>query len=47
MKYFSIAFGSLRECQAVLILEELEATEAWKDLDRLGASLYKLIQNAR
>ena len=44
-KFFSIAMGSLRECQAILILEGLENTAAWNTLDNLGAHLYKLIQN--
>ena len=47
LKYFHIAQGSLRECQAILTLEQLENTEAWSKLDSLGAHLYKLIRNAR
>ena len=46
-RFFTIALGSLRECQAALQLEKLENTEADKVLDRLGAHLYKLIQNTR
>ena len=46
-RFFTIALGSLRECQAALHLEKLENTEAWKVLDKLGASLYLLIKNAR
>ena len=45
-RFFHIALSSLRECQAILILEELEETEAWKVLDRLGAHLYRLIERA-
>ena len=45
-RYFSIAMGSLRECQAILILESLKETEAWEILDKLGAHLFRLIQNA-
>ena len=45
-KFFSIAFGSVRECQAVLILEELEDTESWDTLDTLAAHLYRLIENS-
>jgi len=45
-KFFSIAFGSVRECQAVLIIEGLERTPLWDLLDNLAAHLYKLIQNA-
>ncbi|MCB0345761.1 MAG: four helix bundle protein [Bdellovibrionales bacterium] len=46
-RFFHIAMGSLRECQAVLIIEELQNSAEWKVLDNLGAHLYKLIQNAR
>ena len=47
IRFFSIAFGSLRECQAILILEQLETSPAWTILDQLAACLYKLIKNAR
>ena len=43
MKFFHVAFGSARECQAILILAELEGTQAWEALDKLLAHLYKLI----
>ena len=33
VRFFHIAMGSLRECQAVLILESLERTEEWRILD--------------
>ena len=46
-RFFNIAFGSLRECQALMIAENLDKTELFKLLDNLGAHLYKLIQNAR
>ena len=46
-RFFDIAMGSLRECQAVLILERLTDTEAWQVLDSLGAHLYRLIQRCR
>ena len=45
-RFFYIALGSLRECQAILILENLENTNIWNTLDKLGAHLYKLIQRA-
>ena len=45
-RYFSIALGSLRECQAALILAELECSESWLLLDKLGAHLFRLIKNA-
>ncbi len=47
VRFFTIAFGSLRECQAVLTLELLEDTEAWCLLDQLAAALYSLIKRAR
>ena len=46
-RYFYNALGSVRECQAVLILEEMEESKEWNLLDRLGGSVFKLIQNAR
>ena len=46
LRFFHIAFGSLRECQAVLILAELEASAAFKMLDSVAAHLYRLIQRA-
>jgi four helix bundle protein len=45
-RFFTIAMGSLRECQAILILGGLESTEAWDLLDTLAAHLFKLIRNA-
>ena len=45
-RFFSIAMGSLRECQAILIIENLEDTKIWEALDILGAHLFKLIQNS-
>jgi len=45
-KFFSIAFGSLRECQAILTLAEMENSQAWSALDNLAAHLYKLIERA-
>ena len=45
-RFFSIAFGSVRECQAILILANLEGSEAWKMLDTVAASLYTLIKRA-
>ncbi|MBX7138732.1 MAG: four helix bundle protein, partial [Oligoflexia bacterium] len=46
LRFFSIAFGSVRECQAILILHDLEGSPCWKSLDSVAASLYKLIHNA-
>ena len=45
-RFFNISLGSLRECQAILILEDMEDSREWKLLDKLGAHLYKLIQIA-
>ena len=46
-RFFQIAFGSLRECQAVLTLADLERSEAWQTLDKLAAHLFRLIKSAR
>jgi len=46
-QFFNIAMGSLRECQAVFILEGLQAEPAWATLDALGASLYCLLRAVR
>ena len=45
-KFFQIAFGSVRECQAILILEKLEESQSWETLDKLAAHLYRLIEKA-
>ena len=47
VRFFSIAMGSLRECQAILLIEGLDNSPAGVTLDRLGASLYRLIDNAK
>ena len=39
-RFYHIAFGSVRECQSLLIVEQLENTEAFKTLDSLAGSLY-------
>ena len=44
-RFFAIAFGSVRECQAVLDLAGLQASAACKTLDVLAAHLYRLIQS--
>ena len=43
-RFYSIAMGSLRECQAILQLSENEGSQAWKTLDTLAAHLVKLIR---
>ncbi|RMG42196.1 MAG: four helix bundle protein, partial [Candidatus Dadabacteria bacterium] len=45
-RFYRIAFGSLRECQAILQLE-LEESPAIKMADSLGAHLYKLLKNSK
>ena len=44
-KFFVIAFGSIRECQAILMIEELENSAIWKLLDSIGAHAFKLIRS--
>ena len=41
-RFYAIAFGSLRECQAILELEGISDPEIKKLADRLGAMLFKL-----
>src|SRR3954465_12092912 len=43
LRYYKIAFGSLRGCQAIVHLEELENLKARAKL--LGAMLYKLTRS--
>ena len=45
-RFFHIAFGSVRESQAILILANLESSESWQKLDCLAAHLHKLIKNS-
>ena len=47
IRFFSIAMGSLRECQAILLVEGLNSSPAADILDRLGASLHLLMKNAK
>ena len=42
MKYYRIALGSLRECQAALDLSEHSHPDLQTMADRLGALVYKL-----
>ena len=47
-RFFEIAMGSIRECQALTELESDAFTAQQKDLlDHLAASTYKLIRNSR
>jgi len=43
-RFYQIAFGSLRECQAVLDLTESDSAPLIDQADHLGASIYKLIK---
>ena len=43
-RFYYIAMGSVRECQAALILAELTQSNAWCCLDKLAAHLFKLIR---
>jgi len=43
-RFYQIAFGSLRECQAVLDLAETDSAALIDCADHLGASVYKLIK---
>ena len=47
LRFFHIAMGSVRECQAILTLAQLTDTKAWTTLDLLAAHLHKLIKLAR
>ncbi len=47
LRFFHIALGSLRECEAILTLANLTETPIWKTLDSLGAHLFKLIKFAK
>lgn len=47
VRFFSIAFGSLRECQAILILSDHRESPTWQCLDILAAHLHNLIKKAR
>ena len=46
LRFFHIAMGSVRECQGILILAELENSAAWATLDSLAAHLFRLIKHA-
>ena len=48
LRFFEIAMGSIRECQAITELEQDSFTAAQRDLlDHVAASTYKLIRNSR
>jgi len=43
-RFYVIAMGSLRECQAILELAEVRSSEVDETADKLGAHLYCLIK---
>jgi four helix bundle protein len=45
MKFFFIAFGSLRECQAILSLSGQASPDLLDQADYLGACLYRLTRS--
>ena len=47
IRFFYIALGSVRECQAILELATLKDHSVYKELDIVGAALFCLIRNAR
>ena len=47
VRFYLIAFGSLRECQAILDLQGSGAERAVESADRVGAHLYNLIKRLR
>ena len=42
IRFYSIAFGSLRECQGILELEKISDARIMNLADRLGAMLFRL-----
>ena len=46
-KFFQIAFGSLRECQAILDLTPASTLQAVESADSLAAHLYRLIKSVK
>ena len=44
-RFFYIAMGSLRECQAILDLSQGRGSVAWTTLDVVAASLFCLIRS--
>ena len=47
IRFFSIAFGSLRECQAILHLADNVNSTILELADKLAAHLYRLIKSLR
>ncbi len=47
LRFYHIAMGSLRECEAILQLESIADGDVAICADQLAAHLYRLIQSAR
>ena len=47
IRFFSIAFGSLRECQAILDLSDNVNSNILELADKLAAHIYRLIKTVR
>lgn len=47
VRFFYMALGSVRECEAILELGNQLSTPAFKVLDLVGACLFRLIERAR
>lgn len=45
VRFFNIAFASLRECQAVLVLAQHKNQSIDSQLDKLAAHIYQLIKS--
>ncbi|MEZ4753119.1 MAG: four helix bundle protein [Bdellovibrionota bacterium] len=45
LRFYHIAFGSLRECQAILDLQSLKTSPMGEVADKLGAHLYRLVKS--
>jgi four helix bundle protein len=41
-RFYAMAYGSIRECQAILILESINDPNLLKSADRLGAMVFRL-----
>ena len=46
-RFYYIAHGSLRECQAILLLTQMKTSYTFQKADHLGACLYKLIHSIK
>lgn len=44
-RFYYISMGSLRECEAVMIMENIKDENILENLDHLARSLYKLLNN--